>query len=386
MKSIAIFIKNIKQIKRDSKNLFLIIIFPILIMLIYSTMFSGGLVNLETVNVGVINLDDGDYSNDLLNKIGNISLNSDSKLINLIEIKDESEGNEKIRNEQISALLIIPKNYSNNILNMNINNEVIIKGEPSSIGYMTAISSINLVLLEYSMEIQKRITNQPFKEINLVNQELEDMGTFNTFDFLAPGLIVFSILINITAVTSNIAQETENGMLKRLKLTKMKSSDYIIGTSLSWIIIGSVEIIAVLFTAILCGYHWQGGFNTIIFSIIVGILTIVSSIALSLIIVSITHTQQQASSLAILVSFPLSIICGSFYPLPDFYIGTINGHPMQIYELLPWNQTITIFRELLTYGNSIKSVLPNIFMIIIDGVVLLLISMILFNRKINHTN
>ena len=76
MKSISIFLKNLKQIKRDGKNLFLIIIFPILIMLIYSTMFSGGLVDLESVNVGYINLDEGDYSNDLLNKISEVDLNS----------------------------------------------------------------------------------------------------------------------------------------------------------------------------------------------------------------------------------------------------------------------------------------------------------------------
>lgn len=245
MKSISIFLKNLKQIKRDGKNLFLIIIFPILIMVIYSTMFSGGLVDLETVNVGYINHDVGDYSNDLLNKISDVELNSESKLINLVEVKDETEGSEKIRNEQISALLIIPEDYSKNILNYNVDNEIIIKGEPSSIGYMTAVSSINLVIIEYSLELQSKLTNQPFKEINLINEELNGMDTFNTFDFLAPGLIVFSILINITAVTASISEETENGMLKRLKLTKMRSSDYILGTSLSWIVIGSVEIIAV---------------------------------------------------------------------------------------------------------------------------------------------
>ena len=381
MKSISIFLKNLKQIKRDGKNLFLIIIFPILIMVIYSTMFSGGLVDLETVNVGVINLDDGDYSNDLLNHIADIELAKDKKLINLVEIHDEAEGSEKIRNEQISALMIIPENYSSDILNNNVDNQLIIKGEPSSIGYLAASSTINLALIKYSIELQEKLTNQPFKQINLVNQQLGEIDTFNTFDFLAPGLIVFTILINITATTSSIAQEIDNGMLKRLKLTKMKSRDYIAGTSISWILIGSVEIIAVLFTAILCGYHWQGGLNSIIFAIIVGILTIVSSIALSLIIVSVSQTQQQASSLAILVSFPLSIICGSFYPLPEFYIGSINGHAIQIYELLPWNQTITIFRELLTYGRGIETVLPNLFIIILAGVVLLLISVVLFNGR-----
>ena len=63
----------------------------------------------------------------------------------------------------------------------------------------------------------------------------------------------------------------------------------------------------------------------------------------------------------------------------------INGHAFQIYDLLPWSQTITIFRELLTFGNGFESILPNLIIIIISGIVLLLISMFLFNRKINRT-
>ena len=386
MKIIAIFLKNIKQLKRDQKNLFLILILPILMMVIYSTMFSSNLIDPGTVDIGVVNLDEGNYSADLLNRLSDFSLDNSTKVFNLVELNSEDEGSEMIKNELISVMIIIPSNYSSDIHNNNLNTNIIIKGEPTSTNYITAITSLNLLLTEYANELQYNITHQPVKHVNLVPQEINGMDNFNTFDYLAPGLIVFSILINITAVSSNIAQETENGMLKRLKLTKMKSKDYIFGTSLSWIIIGSIEIITVLITAILLGYHWQGGLYSIIIAIIVGILTMISSIALSLIIVSLTKTSSQASSLGLIISFPLSIICGSFYPLPKFYIGTINGHPLQIYELLPWNQTITIFREVLNFGKDVGSVLPNIFLIIISGLVLLLISVILFNRKINNTN
>ena len=385
MKIISIFLKDLKQLKRDKKSLFLILIVPILIMLIYSTMFSGGLIDVETVNIGVIDKDNSDFSHELLNKISDTNLTGNRKLFNLVLLDDEDEGYAKIKNEQISAMIIIPENYSHSIAEKNSDTNLIIKGEQTSIGYLTAVSAINLILIEYSIELQEKITNQSFKEIKLDNQELEGMDTFNTFDYLAPGLIVFSILMNITAVTTSISEEAENGMLKRLKLTKMKSRDYILGTSISWLIIGSIEIITVLITAILCGYHWQGGLNSIILAVIVGILTIVSSIALSLIIVSVTKSAQQASSLSILISFPLSIICGSFYPLPELNIAMINGHAFQIYDLLPWSQTITIFRELLTFGNGFESILPNLIIIIISGIVLLLISMFLFNRKINRT-
>ena len=386
MKIINIFLKNLKQLTRDKKNLFLILIFPILIMLIYSTLLGGTLVDFQTENLGIVNLDNGNYSQELLNKIDELELDNKSKLFNTIILDNENEGMEKIKNEEISSMIIIPKNYSSNIYKNNVNSTLEIKGDPTSTGYMTTLTSINIILKEYSNEIQKNITNTPIKQINLIQKELKGMDSFDSFDYLAPGLIVFSILMNITAVTSSISEETENGMLKRLKLTKMKSSDYILGTSISWILIGLIEIITVLLTAIICGYHWQGGLTSIIIAIIVGMITIISSISLSLIIVSLTKNSSQASSLSIMLAFPLSIICGSFYPLPEYCIGTINGHPLQIYDILPWSQTITIFRQVLTFGKGLESVWPNIFLIIISGAILLLISIVLFKRKINNTN
>ena len=212
------------------------------------------------------------------------------------------------------------------------------------------------------------------------------MDLFNSFDYLAPGLIVFSILMNITSITTSISNEAEKGMLKRLKLTKMKSKDYIFGTTCSWILIGIIEMIAVLITAILCGYHWQGGVNSIILALITAILALISSISIALIIVSLTKTSSQASSLSLLIAFPLSFISGSFYPLPEANIGTFFGHTIQIYDILPWNQTITIFRQVLTFGKGIETVWFNMLLIILSGTVLLLISVALFNRKIKNTN
>ena len=355
-------------------------------MLIYSTLLSGGITNLEGANLGIINLDDGHYSDDLIRHIDEMQFDNTTKMFNLYKINDEAEGSELIKNEMISALLIIPSNYSKSIESGNLNSNIIVKGEPSSADYMLAVSSLNLMFIQYASELQENITGTPIRQINLITSELEGMDSFNMFDYLAPGLMVFAILINITSITSAISEETENGMLKRLKLTKMKSRDYIFGTTLSWIIIGSIEIILVLITAILCGYHWQGGLNSILLAIIVGILTIISSIAISLIITSITNSRSQATSLSVLVAFPLSLICGSFFPLPEFSIGSINGHQFQIYDLLPWSQTITIYREVLTFGNSLDSILPNILLIILSGVILLSISIILFKRKINNTN
>ena len=386
MKITSLFLKNLKEHKRDKKNLFLILIFPILIMVSYSLILGGGISDLDTVNIGVLNLDDGDYSNDLLNRINEMEIDNNTKMFKLSKITSEKEGSEQIKNEIISAYIIIPSNYTKCIKENNLNTNIIIKGEPTSIGYLESVSGLNILLNNYSKEIYQNITHISIGEINLLSKELEGMDLFNSFDYLAPGLIVFSILMNITSITTSISNEAEKGMLKRLKLTKMKSKDYIFGTTCSWILIGIIEMIAVLITAILCGYHWQGGVNSIILALITAILALISSISIALIIVSLTKTSSQASSLSLLIAFPLSFISGSFYPLPEANIGTFFGHTIQIYDILPWNQTITIFRQVLTFGKGIETVWFNMLLIILSGTVLLLISVALFNRKIKNSN
>ena len=146
MKITSLFLKNLKEHKRDKKNLFLILIFPILIMVSYSLILGGGISDLDTVNIGVLNLDDGDYSNDLLNRINEMEIDNNTKMFKLSKITSEKEGSEQIKNEIISAYIIIPSNYTKCIKENNLNTNIIIKGEPTSIGYLESVSGLNILL------------------------------------------------------------------------------------------------------------------------------------------------------------------------------------------------------------------------------------------------
>lgn len=382
MKIFDLVIKNLKRMIRDKHNLIFTLIFPVLLMFTYSVVL-GGSVDLESNDVGIVNLDEGPYSGELLAMIEEINSQEENTAIHFKMMKNESEGIEKIKNEVISSLIIIPSNYSETMQTDDLDNEVIIKGQPSSSEYITSLITMNMILNEYSKQLHENVSNDTIKDINLISQPLEGMDSFNLFDFMAPGIIVFSLLMNITSITSNISEETEKGMLKRLKLSKMTSMDYVLATIVSWLIIGALEIIIVLSVSILLGYHWQGGLISICVAVLGGVLTLISSISVSIIIVSLTSSTSQAVSLSTLIALPLSFICGSFFPLPEYYVATINGYPMQIYEFLPLNQAIVLFRQLLTFGKDVSEVWINILIIAIMGIALLSISVVFFKKKVD---
>ena len=138
-----------------------------------------------------------------------------------------------------------------------------------------------------------------------------------------------------------------------------------------------------LLVAICLGFKWEGGVYTLFLACIVGIFTTFSSVAVALIIVAISKNAKQASSISPIIAVPLSFIAGSFIPLPDCVVATINGQQIQIYEILPWNQAITAIRQVLTYGQGFNTIAMNLLIILIMGIILLAISILLFNRKIS---
>jgi ABC-type multidrug transport system permease subunit len=82
-----------------------------------------------------------------------------------------------------------------------------------------------------------------------------------TFDYQAPGLIVFALLLQVSSVLIDLARETDRGTLATLKLSNMRSFDLIFGTMLTWIVIAVVQILLLFGVAVTLGFKRPGGAN-----------------------------------------------------------------------------------------------------------------------------
>ena len=381
MKMLDIVQLNFKQLIRDKKNLFFLLLFPALFMLIFGISFGGDLES--DIDIAIVNHDGGAVSNQLVGVIKDFNSSENEKLFTVYELDDESEAQQMLENASVSTILIIPQGFTSNIgENQSSLGELIIKGNPIDTDYGIASSVISGIVSEFSKEIVKEISHQSIPEISLKYEDL-NISSSSMFDLYAPGLIVFAIIMTITVVASNIATEEESGMIKRLKLSKMKTKDYVIGNLISWSFVGVVQVIIMLLVAVWLGFKWEGGVYTLFLACIIGIFTTFSSVAVALIIVAISKNAKQASSISPIIAVPLSFIAGSFIPLPDCVVATINGQQIQIYEILPWNQAITAIRQVLTYGQGFDAIAMNLIIILIMGIILLAISILLFNRKIS---
>jgi ABC-2 type transport system permease protein len=150
---------------------------------------------------------------------------------------------------------------------------------------------------------------------------------------------------------------------------------------LPWSLIAGVQVVILLIVAVLIGFHWQGGLNSLIFALFVGIIGGIASISLGMIIAAFTRNDNQAGNLGTLISVPTSFLVGAFFPLPQVVIGHLWGQSFQIYDILPWTHVLYALRATLTFGGGWDAIAYHVGWAALLTAVLFVIGVVLFSKN-----
>jgi ABC-2 type transport system permease protein len=416
MKFISIAVKDFKELVRDRRGLFFILLFPIFFMMIFGFAFGGMGEGNTPHNIAIVNYDQGtinstsgenvNYGNNLITALQDANYeNSSVKLFNITTTTD-SQAKDLLRQRTVDAELIIPADFSNSLAALinntiqsstgqtsvnsstsNSTSTVIISGDTGFMGFGVAQGILVGVLGQYQENVVNSVKNQiagtpgaePTKFIDTKVQSIPGTQNFTQFDFLAPGMIVFAILLLATTVAAILTREVESGTLLRLKMSKMRSFDLLFGGLIPWSLIAGAQVVILLAVAIILGLHWQGSVYSIILAIFIGIIGGVASISLAMIIASFAKTDRQAANLGTLIVIPISFLTGAFFQLPGVFLNFF-GHNFQAYDLLPWTHTLTALRSVLIFGSGWNSVSYEVEMSVILTLILFIIGVFLFSR------
>jgi len=409
MKFISIAVKDFKELIRDRRGLFFILLFPIFFMMIFGFAFGGMGQENTPHNIAVVNYDQGavlptggeyNFGNNLTNGLKDFTYtNSNVKLFNVTETS-ESQADSLLKQRTVDAELIIPNNFSVSMISLivnstglqtnSVNNTIsapIIRGDEGYSNFFASESALSGVMTEYQDGIVNGYKNQiagtpgaePIKFINTTVQGISGTQSFTQFDFLAPGMIVFAILLLATTIAAILTREADSGTLERLKMSKMRSFDLLFGGLIPWSLVAGAQVVILLGVAVILGLHWQGGINSVILAIIIGIIGGIASISLAMIIASFAKNDRQAANLGTLIVVPTSFLVGAFFQLPQVFISVL-GHSFQVYELLPWTHTLSALRAVLIYGEGLNAVAYQIELSAILTAILFIIGVVLFSK------
>jgi ABC-2 type transport system permease protein len=369
----SIIIKEFIQIKRDKASFGIALMMPIMMILLFGYAVST---ELENISMTVLDQSQTTESRELIKSFENTSYFKVVGQDNTIEAIQE-----KIDKGIVHSALIIGPDYAT----------LLDKGEKPSIQLIidgsdpttarTALSSGVLAAQMHGLVVSQQLSEKVSGSIKQGGIDVNTKVLYNpdlrNQNFTIPGLIGL-ILQNITVLLTAFAlvRERERGTIEQLIVSPLTSVEIIIGKLVPYVIIGFLDF---LFSLAL-GLFWfnvplNGSLGLLIF---LGAGFVICSLAIGILISTISKTQLQAMQLTLLVILPSVLLSGFVFPreaMPKII--------QLIGNVIPLTYFLNILRGIILKGVGFSYLFNDVALLFTLGLVLLVLSIVRFRQKLD---
>ena len=310
---------------KNPSALFWMIIFPILLLLILASVFSNvqksvnvriAIVN-ENITFRRTNLDFASYITTTLEKIAHKSERSPiSYLESATTAKALGIFLKDLKDEKIDAVMVIPKDFDSLVyakmakLPLKADPIVTIYKRRNSQSSNIAFSILDSVLSSFNKRFWK------MKKEHAISLKIEYLTRngekFSYVDFLTTGIIVMALMtVSLFGVTDDLLVQREKKVLRRLFVSPITKIDYVLGMSLSNILLELIQITLILITGIALGAHLKIDAISIAFMLFV----IASTMPFGFFVASISKSANSGNAIANILNFLFMFLGGLFFPV-----------------------------------------------------------------------
>jgi ABC-2 type transport system permease protein len=291
-------VANIKSFTRDRAALFWTLAFPLIFVLLFGSIFSGGS---NQRSIGFADLDASLASAQLAAAFGSIDG---------VKLVDGSETDlvAKMKKGEVSAVIVVPKGYAASVA---------AKGSPASVTVYTDPSQSSAdgatrQLVGFVLSaVNQAATGQPPAVVPAFQPIQTADLTF--ISYLVPSILGMSLMQLGVFSAIPLVADRQKLILKRLQATPLRR----------WQLVGSNVLmrllIAVFQTVIIVGvgstfYKVQIAGSWLLIGALI-LLGSLAFIALGYVIASFAKTEESANGMTSVVQFPLMFLSGTFFPI-----------------------------------------------------------------------
>lgn len=359
----GLIIKEFTQFKRDHSTFAMVISLPIVQLILFGLAINT---NPKHLPSALINFDSGPFSRTLIHQLSNTQYFKFDHFP-----KSEKESLDMMQTHQVLFTLTVPPDFSRNLVR-NKHPQALLEvdgTDPVSVAYaMSAANNLMRDVFQYDL-------NGPLESLK-PKREPAELLIHTKYNPLAitqynivPGLLGTVLTMTFVMVASMaLTKEREQGTLESLLTTPVLPSEVIIGKSTPFIVVGYVQVIAVILIAILFfGVPMIGSWTLLL---VVTLPFILSNLFVGMMISTISNTQLEASQLSIFFFLPSLLLSGFAFPF--------KGMPMWaqwIGNALPLTHFINIVRGIMLKGIGFFEAWPDIWPILIFMLLMLFIAM-----------
>lgn len=369
---LAVVERDLRRFIRNPLVVLSSILMPILYLVILGNSFQGELKNMP---LALVDMDNGPYARRISELLQTIE--SGPRTIHVTKVVDQGEALKGIRNGIFKGALILPPDFSRNM----------IKGKISEIGLFLdntetiAAETLRSEIMSATASIDVKFIPVREKNNQVILRNIELYRKVDYDQSLIPGVVIMAIFLGtITTGAFNTVMDKFLGIEESYLLTPLTKRDIVIGLVTSGVIITTVIAILVLFFSTLISgiYIWKT-------------LTIYSFLAISLIIVLTTlgllgmmfvilGRANHPRIVGVLGGF-LNVIfffpSGAIYPVESF-----PGWLKAFAKVNPETYSVHAIKALLFKGIGIRGIETDFIFLAVFAISTLTIATITYKREL----
>ena len=306
---LAIAKKEVRQIKRDKRMLYVLFIFPFILLVIF-----GYAINFDVhhIKMFVYDQDKTVDSREFVNRLTSSNyfdiegyLNSEKEIRGVLDKGDAQ------------VVLVFPREFSKDIHSgRDAQVQILVEGVNANTASIVS-NYMNVATASFSHNVTSKILARKGRKANLpldVESRFWFNSDLNSTRYLIPGLI--SMILIITAVVSislSLVREKERGTIEQINVSPLSSMELLVGKTIPYTVI-SLVIAAIILVAgyFLFGVAIKGSLILLFFSTFIFLF---AALNLGIFVSAISDSQQVAFQISTMVSLlPTFILSGFVFP------------------------------------------------------------------------
>ena len=369
---IALTGKDLYRLVREPANLFMIIILPLVLTLVFGVAFGGIGGNDTRYSIGIFDQDSTYWSDEFIS-----DLNRSGILIPWV-FEDAFAGRDALSQGKVSAILVIPTGFGNSVdyfktnpvdettwtittIELTIDQGSIIAGS-----IIPSLVQRALTMTLYGVEALS-----PPSPIVIGSPEFVETVQITQFDAMIPGMFSYAVIFVTMIVSQVITEEKQQGLLTRIAFTPTDASDIFAAQIASNLITGVIQVTMLLVASSILGFKPLGGVAGVGLAYALTLLLVICNVGFGLLTATFSKSSSAASGLAFVFILP-QMMLGSFIP----------GIPESLSRLVPSYYVTQTLTNVFIRGLSIFNVssLMSLGILSVYSLAVLVFGIVAYNR------
>ncbi len=370
---LAVAKKEIVQIVRDTRSLFIVVIMPVTLMLLFGY---GVNLDLKKLPVYVYDCDGSQQSQDLLKHFQASEYFHVARVVN-----DYPSLTRALDDGHAKMGIVIPWDFSRRLAGGGpVEVQALIDATDDNtanvlIGYSQA------VVQGYSSEVQLSYLRQRGLSAQSAPVSVQTRTWYNenleSSAFIIPGVLALVMSVIGAFLTSlTVAREWERGTMEQLISTPVTAMEILLGKLTPYFVLGMFDVLVCAVLAIFW-FHvpFRGSWSTLLIG---SSLFLVAVLALGFFISVVAKTQFAACQIALLITFlPAFLLSGFLFPIEQMPVVL-----QVITRILPARYYVTALKKIFLKGTPTAMLYAELIPLAVFALVLSLMATRSFHKRL----